>query len=214
MKKLILILLSVFIVLPVFSQIKFGIKAGLSTTSLKMQDLKTLTSGDTRYTVDVLKGANYGFHGGAFVRLSLMGFYIQPELLFTSRTDEYKVSDVTSPQSTVEIIKKQQFNRLDLPVMLGAKFGPVRLNVGPSARLLINSPKDLIDDPDFKAMYNNFTFGYQAGLGIDIIKRITVDLRYEGSLQKYQTQIENLTGEEFKLDDRPNAFLLSVGIMF
>ncbi len=63
-------------------------------------------------------------------------------------------------------------------------------------------------------MYKDLTFGYQAGLGFDIVKRITVDLRYEGSLQKYQTRIQNLTGDEFVLDDRPNAFLLSVGIMF
>jgi len=212
MKKLILIVLAVFIVLPAFSQIKFGLKAGLSTTNVKMKDLITLTSGDTEYTVDALKAANYGFHGGAFVRFSLLGFYIEPELLFASRTDEYKVTDVNVPAS--EIIKKLQFNQLDIPIMLGVKLGPVRLNAGPSARLLINSPKDLIDSPDFKAMYTNFTFGYQAGLGIDIIKRITVDLRYEGSLQKYQTQIQNLAGEKFKLDDRPNAFLLSVGIMF
>ena len=75
-------------------------------------------------------------------------------------------------------------------------------------------PKDLIDDPDFKAMYNKLTFGYQAGIGVDIIKRLTVDLRYEGSLQKYQTQIQNLAGDKFNLDDRPNAFLLSVGLMF
>jgi len=52
--------------------------------------------------------------------------------------------------------------------MLGAKLGPVRLNAGPAARLLINSPKDLITDPDFKAMYNDLTFGYQAGIGVDI----------------------------------------------
>ena len=97
--------------------------------------------------------------------------------------------------------------------MLGAKLGPVRLNAGPSARLLINSPKDLINDPDFKAMYNDLTFGYQAGIGVDIVKRITLDLRYEGSLQKYQTKID-AGGEKISLDDRPNAFLLSVGIMF
>jgi opacity protein-like surface antigen len=212
MKKLILIVLSVFIMLPAFSQIKFGLKAGLSSTNVKMKDLITLTSGDTEYTVNALKAANYGFHGGAFVRFSLLGFYIEPELLFASRTDEYKVTDVNVPAS--EIIKKLQFNQLDLPIMLGVKLGPLRINAGPSARLLINSPKDLIDNPDFKAMYNNLTFGYQAGLGVDIIKRIAVDLRYEGSLQKYQTQIKNLAGEKFKLDDRPNAFLLSVGIMF
>lgn len=212
MKKFILIVLSVFIMLPAFSQVKFGLKAGLSTTNLKMADLKTLTSGETAYVVDALKGANYGFHGGAFVRFSMMGFYVQPELLFASRTDEYTVADADNPAS--EIIKKQQFNELDIPIMLGLKVGPVRLNAGPSARLLINSPEDLIDDPDFKAMYHSLTFGYQAGLGVDILKRITLDLRYEGSLQKYQTQIQNLAGDKFNLDDRPNAFLLSLGIMF
>jgi hypothetical protein len=212
MKKLFVIVLTVFMALPVFSQLKFGLKAGLSTTNLKMEDLKTLTSGNTQYTVEALKGANYGFHGGAFMRLSFLGMYVQPELLFASRTDEYTVVDLSNP--TTELIRKQQFNRIDIPIMVGMHLGPVRLNAGPSANLLINSPKDLIDHPDFKAMYSNLTFGYQAGLGVDILKKLTIDLRYEGSLQKYQTKIENATGTTFKLDDRPNAFLLSVGIIF
>jgi len=212
MKKLVLILFSVFIVLPAFSQAKFGLKAGLSTTSLKMEDLKTLTSGDTEYVIDALEGANYGFHGGAFVRFSLAGLYIQPELLFTSRTDEYTVEDLDDPASA--IIKEQQFNQLELPVMLGFKLGPVRIHGGPSARYLINSPKDLIDDPDYETVYKNFTFGFQAGLGVDIIKRLTIDLRYEGSLQKYQTQIQSIVGDDFTLDDRQSALLLSVGFMF
>ena len=212
MKKFILIVLSVFIMFPAFSQVKFGLKAGLSTTNLKMEDVKTLTSGETQYVVNAIKEAKYGYHGGAFVRFSMLGFYVQPELLFASRTDVYTIADAANP--TIETLKKQQFNQLDLPIMLGMKLGPVRLNAGPSARLLINSPKDLIDDPDFKTMYNSLTFGYQAGMGIDIIKRLTIDLRYEGSLQKYQTQIENVAGTKFTLDDRPNAFLLSVGLMF
>lgn len=212
MKKLFLIVLSVFIMFPAFSQIKFGLKAGVSTTNLKMEDFKTLTSGETQYLVNSIKGANYGFHGGAFVRLSLLVFYVQPELLFASRTEEYTIADASTPAS--EIVKKQKFNQVNLPIMLGLKLGPLRLNAGPSARLLINSPKDLIDDPDFKARYQSLTWGYEAGLGIDIIKRITLDLRYEGSLQKYQTQIQNTAGDKFNLDDRPNAFLLSLGIMF
>jgi len=211
MKKSALIVLTVFLALPAFSQVNFGLKAGVSTTNLKMEDVKTVTSGDNQYIIDAIKGANYGFHAGAFLRFSVFGFYIQPELLFASRTDEYTVADAENP--TAETLKKQQFNQLDLPIMIGAKLGPVRLNAGPAARLLINSPKDLITDPDFKAMYNDLTFGYQAGIGVDIVKRVTVDLRYEGSLQKYQTKID-AGGEKIALDDRPNAFLLSVGIMF
>ncbi len=58
------------------------------------------------------------------------------------------------------------------------------------------------------------TIGYQAGVGIDILKTLTFDVRYEGSLKKYQNQIENLTGTKFNLDDRPNAFLFSLGLFF
>jgi len=206
MKKLCLILLVMVMSAPVYSQVGFGVKGGLSTTSLKMDDLKLNT--DT--TINAIKGANFGYHAGIFLRLGMMGVYVQPELLFTSRTNEYRIEDLENPATIV----KQQFNQLDLPVVLGFKAGPVRINAGPSARLLINSPKDLINDPDYKTMIKNFTFGYQAGLGFDIIKKITVDLRYEGSLHKYQTQIQKSTGDKFKLDDRPNAFHLSIGFIF
>lgn len=212
MKKSILIVLAAFILLPAYSQVKFGIKAGLSTTTLKMEDLKTLTSGDTQYVVDVLNGANFGFHAGGFVRFSISRFYIQPELMFTSRTDEYTVADAGNPAES--IIKKQKFNQLELPLMVGFKLGPVRIHGGPSARYLINNPEDLISDPDYATVYKDFTFGYQAGLGFDLIKRLTIDLRYEGSLMKYQTEIQSVVGDDFTLDDRQNAFLLSIGYMF
>jgi hypothetical protein len=58
------------------------------------------------------------------------------------------------------------------------------------------------------------TIGYQAGLGFDLLKILTFDLRYEGSLKKYQNQIQNLAGTSVNLDDRPNAFLFSLGVMF
>jgi hypothetical protein len=212
MKKFILIVLSVFLMFPAFSQVKFGIKAGLSTTSLKMDDVKSLVMGDTEYFVDAVNGANFGFHAGGFVRFSIMRFYVQPELMFTSRTDEYSVDDASDPASA--IIKKQKFNQLELPVMLGFSLGPVRFHGGPSARYLINNPDDLIEDPDYKTVYKDLTWGYQAGIGFDLLKRLTIDLRYEGSLSEYQTEIESIVGDDFTLDDRQNAFLLSVGFMF
>ncbi len=212
MKKLLTVILILSVGLPVFSQVRFGLKGGLSTTSLTMETLKTLTSGETQYTVEALEGGNYGFHAGAFVRFNISRFYIQPELLFSSRTNEYTITELE--ESPVESISKQQFNKLDLPLMLGFYLGPLRLNAGPSASLLINSPSDLIDHPDFNAMYQDLTFGYQAGIGVDILKRLTVDLRYEGSLNKYQTQVSNATGDRVKLDDRPDAFHLSLGFMF
>lgn len=214
MKKLIVILFVVLVSIPAFSQLKFGLKAGVSTTSLSMPTIKTITSGTTTFTVDALTVAKYGFHGGAFVRLTFFGVYIQPELLFSTRTNEYTVTNVTSQTAPVKYVAKQSFNKLDIPVMLGFKLGPLRLNAGPVGSLLINSPKAIITNPDYKNNYNKMTIGYQAGLGFDLLSFLTFDLRYEGNLKKYQNQIQNLTGNKYNLDDRPNAFLFSVGLMF
>jgi len=216
MKKLFAIVLVVLISIPAFSQIKFGIKAGVSTTSMSMATLKTITTGTTSYTVKALTAAKYGYHGGAFVRLSLLGIYLQPELLLSTRTNEYTVKDITNPAVPLSAIVKQSFTKLDVPVMVGLKVGPIRLNAGPSASLLINSPKALINSSEYKSMYSRMTIGYQAGVGLDILKLLTIDLRYEGSLKKYQNQIQNLVGTKttVNLDDRANAFLFSVGLMF
>jgi opacity protein-like surface antigen len=215
MKKIVVIALVILVSVPAFSQINFGLKAGVSTTSLTMPSIKQISAGTTSFTVDGISTAKYGFHGGAFVRLTFFGVYIQPELLFSTRTNEYTVTNTTNPASLTSYVAKQSFNRLDIPVMLGFKLGPIRLNAGPSGSLLINSPKALIQNPDYKNNYSKMTFGYQAGLGFDLFGRLTFDLRYEGSLKKYQNQIQNLAGStKVNLDDRPNAFLLSLGLIF
>ena len=213
MKKLFAIVFVALVSIPAISQLKFGLKAGVSTTSLSMPTIKTITSGTTSFTVDALTAAKYGFHGGAFVRLTFFGIYIQPELLFSTRTNEYTVIDKNNPLPSGTYVAKQSFNKLDIPVMLGFKLGPIRINAGPTGSLLINSPKAIITNPDYKNNYNKMTIGYQAGVGFDLLF-LTFDLRYEGSLKKYQNQIQNLAGTKVNLDDRPNAFLFSVGLMF
>lgn len=211
MKRIYALVVISMLVLPLFSQINFGIKAGLNTTSITMEDLKTVTSGNTSYTLEKLEGANYGFHGGIFLRLQISKLYLQPEVLFSTRTNEYNVTNVSTTTLTMV---KQNLSKVDVPVMLGLKFGPVRLNGGPVGSFIINTPSELIEDASLETIYNKMSIGYQAGLGLDILKKLTFDLRYEGSLKKYQNQIENATGTTFNLDDRPNAFLFSVGLMF
>ncbi|MDQ1296583.1 MAG: hypothetical protein QG611_561, partial [Bacteroidota bacterium] len=136
MKKLFVIVLSLFIVLPAFSQVDFGLKVGLNTTSVTMEDLKTITSGSTSYTVEKVKGANFGIHGGLFVRLNISKLYIQPELLLSTRTNEYTVTNITNITNPIDSSVIQKFTKLDIPVMIGFKLGPLRLNAGPSASLL------------------------------------------------------------------------------
>ena len=204
MRKLSVIIFALFLVLPAFSQIKFGIKAGANTTTVPTYDI---SSGTT--TISALKDAAWGFQAGAFLRLSLLGIYLQPEVVFATNTYEYNVHTATASS-----VLKQSFNRLEIPVLLGLKFGPLRLNAGPSATVQIGSPKALVNDPNFDNMYKNATFGYQAGIGLDLLKTITLDARYGGSLSGKFGDAVSIGSQTFNLDSRQPSFILSVGIMF
>jgi opacity protein-like surface antigen len=215
MRKILAILFTLLIALPAISQINYGFKVGVSSTTITMADAKSIKTGSSTYTantLNTLKGSNYGIHAGFFLRLSIWKLFIQPELLFATRSNEYSLSKVNSLTDSITV--KQVFNKIDVPVMVGVKFGPVRVNAGPVGTFLINTPKDIIANPNLKAVYSKMSFGYQAGIGLDLLKKLTVDLRYEGSLKKYQNQIENSVGTKVNLDDRSNAFLMSVGLMF
>lgn len=205
MKKLAVITILSLLAIPVFSQVKFGIKAGAATTTVPAYDI---TTGDNN--IDALKNAQFGFHAGAFLRITLLGMYVMPEVVFASTTYDY---DVTVGQNPSEVLK-QQFNKLNIPLLLGFHLGPVRINAGPAASILINSPKALIDDPDFPELYRSATFGYEAGLGVDLFKKLTIDLRYNGSLSKKFGESVTIGTQTFNLDDREPSVLLSLGIMF
>jgi len=204
MKKLSIILLAMFMSVQVFSQIKFGIKAGAETRTVPAYDISAGTS-----SIEALEDASWGFHGGIFMRLKLLALFVQPELVFASNTYDYTVKT-----ATVTEVKSQTFNRVSVPVLVGFKLGPLRLNAGPAASIQIGSPKALIDDPKFEQMYKGAVWGYQAGLGLDILNKITLDARYAGGLGEKFGDAVTISGQDFQLDYSQKSFLLSVGIMF
>jgi hypothetical protein len=111
-------------------------------------------------------------------------------------------------------LKSQKFNRLSVPLLIGFKLGPVRLNAGPAASIQLGSPEALINDPNFEDMYKGAVWGFQAGVGIDLLKKLTLDARYAGSLGEKFGDAVTIGGQNFKLDYGQKAFLLSVGLMF
>lgn len=204
MKKVLIIILAIGLTYPVFSQVRFGIKAGASTTNVPTYEVT-----GTGSSIKSLKDAAWGIHAGIFLRFEIGGVYLQPEAVFANNSYEYNVQ-----VATVNQVMKQSFNRLEVPVLLGIKLGPLRINAGPEANIPIGSPKKLINDPNWDSMNRGTTFGYQAGLGIDIFKTLTLDARYGGSLAKRFGDSAQIGGATFKLDSRQPSLILSVGVMF
>lgn len=203
MKKFIIIVLALVLAAPLFSQVKFGLKAGASTDFT----FTDLTFPGTDVIIQNAKDAEWGFQGGVFMRATFAAFYIQPELLLATATNSVTYDDVEAGGAPV--IYNQKFNKLNIPVLLGVKVGPLRINAGPAASVMITDPKEIIEG----ATYKRATFGYQAGLGFDLFKRLTFDVRYEGNLNQFGNEIV-IGGETFALDDRTGALLVQVGLIF
>lgn len=205
MKKIFIIFLTLILAAPIYSQVKFGLKAGAST-DFTFTD-QTLEGVNGKVVLQNAKDAEWGFQGGVFMRFSLGALYIQPELLLATATNSISYEEVEG--SGVPVIYNQKFNKLNIPILIGFKLGPLRLNAGPAASVLIADPKEIIEG----ATYKKATFGYQAGLGVDLFDKVTIDLRYEGNLNQFGDEI-TIGSQKFALDDRTGAILVQVGLIF
>jgi len=195
MKKLVFVLLCVLSSLAVHAQKSgFGLKAGLSSTQVDFE-------GDQL----VPRDAQLGYHLGVFARFGGVGFFVQPELLFTQTSGQFKL-EVPPASSTSPANYEAKFNRLDVPVMAGFRILKIiRVMAGPIASFNIDSSLKeagtTVQNIDFKKA----TLGYQAGVGLDI-GTLSIEGKYEGGLSNFTENIGAYTA-----DNRLNQWVLSVG---
>jgi hypothetical protein len=199
--------------------LRFGVKGGVSSSTVKI-DKTTFSTIDDAETFVVEQGnSKMGLHFGLFGRVQVLGFYVQPELLFTQSKGEVVLTDITNSESPLKSIRDQKFNKIDIPVMVGWKIGPARLGLGPVASIMLSEQdglKDELADATNESVESNFknaTFGYQVGAGLDIFKFATLDVKYEGNLSKLGEGV-NIAGKPYTFDQRNPQWIFSLGIFF
>jgi hypothetical protein len=169
------------------AQFNLGIKGGVNYSTISSNNLNT--------------SSVTGYQAGVFARLG-GAVYLQPEVYLSSSGGEFKSFDNTYDG-------KVKFTNLNVPVLVGLRFGPKNLNfrvmAGPEYISKLSQNQNL--SQNFNAAYNNFgnaykdnQLAYQAGVGVDIAA-ITVDLRYQG----YFDQANNNYNQHL------NLWALSVG---
>ncbi len=201
MKKLLLLLLLAAVGLPAQAQFfQLGIRGGVSSYNVRYQDFTNINN------VSIESSSDLGMHLGFYSRVQVLGFYVQPELLYT-RTG----SQITTSTPTQTTVSDLRFQRIDVPVLVGKKFLKFfRGNAGPVFSSLIRA--DLTESnvkANISDAYRNNTVGFQVGVGLDFWK-LVVDLKYEGSLGKFGEAITT-GGQTFATDARPSQWMLSVG---
>lgn len=199
MKKLLLMSVIVFSTLQVQAQFNrktvfVGVKAGANFSQLQTNNFSVSKLGSS--ITDFFKNnSDYrtGYVVGVYTRIGRK-LYVQPEILLSSKGGTIGIlqNGATSPVK-VDVT----FSQIDIPVLLGVKLGPLRLNAGPMASLNVAQGQKLKEalqvytSQNINKTIDQATFGYQAGVGLSL-RSFNIDLRYEGGLSNIaQLNLQN-----------------------
>ncbi len=202
MKKLaLLVLLFIGATQVSFSQIHFGIKGGVNYNSDSFQEVST----------DILEGAKSrtGFHAGIWTRIKIpvIGLYVRPELVYTSLKSEYSPKGVSNAKATYN------FQKIDIPVLLGKKFFKVaHVFVGPSFQYIIDGDFSLETLGNVVTEADGLTVGMQLGAGVELGK-LGLDIRWERAFS--DTESKFISGSDTtRFDTRVNQIIVGLSYRF
>ena len=114
------------------SPIRFGVKAGIQTQSLKMQGMNWN---------ELSKSNNFGYQLGVMAQVPLGPVYLQPEIFYSSARFKLQ-GDLLNPDGTMaesDVSAKYSVNTVQLPVLVGIKLLFLRVFAGPSFNLLTDT---------------------------------------------------------------------------
>jgi len=211
MKNALIILISILFVTTASAQVKFGVRGGLSSTDLKPSSFVVTNQASAEAFTLSTKEANYGYHLGVFLQAGGEKFFIQPEILFNSSSVDYSLQG-NGIGDLMSNVFNETYQNIDIPIMLGFKVGPLRLQGGPVGHLHIDSSSELTDFQGYEEKFKTFTYGYQTGIGLDFWKFV-IDLKYEGNFSDFGDHF-TFFGNDYNFDQRPGRIVASVGIAF
>ena len=215
--------------------IAIGPKVGYQTTTLSYDKAQIKSDFADHFTF------------GLFGRVTVGRLYVQPEVLYfkTSNIFDANVIGVENqnlfnlPYGANVNLTLNQAN-LQVPLMIGVNIIDLdlitlRAQVGPTANFVLKSTtlydqtytlngeqhtlnqQDANTEQDFNP--KDIAWGLQAGVGIDLLKRFTLDVNYNfGMSQVFENLNETPLGETFNFSNldntKQNMFIVTLGIKF
>lgn len=195
-----------------YGQLEAGFKLGASTIKFANGDFGDIIisdQGQDEYKISVDQ-INFGYHLGLYTRLRVWKIYLQPEVLLNSNSVNYSVTDIQNPD--IMTIYREQYTRLDVPVVLGLKLKWFNMHGGVSGHLPIASVSELKNIDGYSISSENFTYSYLGGIGFDIGK-LRLDFRYELSTTFFGDHI-TYKGTQYQFADKNNRIIAGIAYKF
>ena len=194
---------------------------------------------------DIKDGFMNHFTAGVFGRVTVGRVYVQPEVLYFQTSNVFDVTvSGTGEGNLFDLPTGAEANltlnsmNLQVPIMFGVNIidldvVTLRAQVGPTANFTLKSKtvadykvsiegqpdqdmqQEVAGNDDFDP--KTISWGVQAGLGVDVLKRVTLDVNYNFGLSKmFDAVNETSLGETFDFSNidntKQNMFMVTVGI--
>ncbi|MBU1821300.1 MAG: PorT family protein [Bacteroidetes bacterium] len=207
----------------------FGVKGGMNLSQLSMGNFLTTrydgngnpylayNGQEVRDNIQESLDSRTGFVGGVYARFG-KHLFIQPEVLVSTKGGTF---DIIRNDNDIPV--KQQvdvrFSNIDVPILIGLKGGPFRLNAGPMASFRIGDNQKLRDafrqytSGGVNDALSQAVYGYQLGAGLDILG-ISIDVRREGTFTDLATFKVNTqsASSSSTVRQKLNSWQVTVGI--
>lgn len=119
------------------------------------------------------------FHIGAFSKISLLGIFVQPELLLTGYYSKFQQTGRMGNQTPQDV--KLGVLKLDMPISIGIKFLLAKAFIGPKFTFLVHMKESEKNNSKFKQAkdaFNRISAGLHIGVGLEVWK-LVLDLKYD-----------------------------------
>lgn len=202
MKKLSFIIIALLLVPTLsFSQFKLGVRGGVNFNNVKMVN-------DTDDGMKLNYESGMGFHFGLTSQLSIANIFIQPEAIFSTVSNDVTLQEISD--NGFKEVGKQKYNKLDIPLLAGLKFGALKVGAGPVGTIVLNSKSELLDK--YEMDQKTSTWGYQLSAGFDFSK-FNIELRYEGNFSKLGSGVK-IGNATYDFDKRSSQVILTSAFYF
>ncbi|MDO9154608.1 MAG: outer membrane beta-barrel protein [Paludibacter sp.] len=193
MKHLLIVALLLLSVTFVSAQFNLGVRAGYNS-SLTVNNIGSVFNGT--YNLESVQGEMWNnFHVGAFARIFINKFYIEPAILYSLEKKQYEITQVVM-DGEVTLDKFADIKTIDVPILLGLKLLDlkimnVRAFAGPKLRFDAGTKLDVTDVSNFVYEVKKANLGMEIGAGIDVLM-FALDLRYNLIGNMYETKLEDV----------------------
>ncbi len=188
--------------------VRFGLKAGYTAENDNVKTSNITVNTGQKY--NLAADPNFGFHLGMMARVDLKVMHIHTELTYNLSKYSLAIVPAGGQLSTDKI----RVSTLTMPILAGKKFAFIRLEAGPVFNLMTSTSNSNSSSQNVTAVVTKPAVGYMIGVGADIIKKITFDIRYSGQFKKptQNLQIGDAIGQDVKMG--MDQWLFSVGYLF